>query len=140
MLKVALYGLIRFCFDLLGNVQWQWGVVLVVLGTLSALGGILYAMMQPNLKRLLAYSSVENVGIMIMTLGLAMIFLDSGFPQLAALGFLAALFHAFNHALFKTCCFRAGILHHQTHELNIDRMGGLIKKCLIPACCFWWVA
>ncbi len=129
MLKVALYGLIRFCFDLLGNVQWQWGVVLVVLGTISALGGILYAMMQSNLKRLLAYSSVENVGIMIMTLGLAMIFLDSGFPQLAALGFLAALFHAFNHALFKNLLFLgAGILHHQTHELNIDRMGGLIKK------------
>ena len=129
MLKVALYGLIRFCFDLLGNVQWQWGVVLVVLGTISALGGILYAMMQSNLKRLLAYSSVENVGIMIMTLGLAMIFLDSGFPQLAALGFLAALFHAFNHALFKNLLFLgAGILHHQTHELNIDHMGGLIKK------------
>ncbi|OYV17335.1 MAG: NADH dehydrogenase (quinone) [Methylococcaceae bacterium NSM2-1] len=101
MLKVALYGLIRFCFDLLGDVHWQWGVVLLILGTLSALGGILYAMMQPNLKRLLAYR----------------------------LGFLAALFHAFNHALFKNLLFLgAGILHHQTHELNIDMMGGLIKK------------
>jgi len=129
MLKVAVYGLIRFCFDLLGDVQWQWGVVLLILGTASALGGILYAMMQTNLKRLLAYSSVENIGIIVMVLGLAMIFLDNGHPQLAALGFLAALLHAFNHALFKNLLFLgAGLLHHQTHELNIDMMGGLIKK------------
>jgi hydrogenase-4 component B len=129
MLKVALYGLIRFCYDLLGDVHWQWGVVLLVLGTVSALGGILYAMMQPNLKRLLAYSSVENIGIIFMVLGLSMIFMANGHPQLAALGFLAALFHAFNHALFKNLLFLgAGIIHHQTHELNIDMMGGLIKK------------
>ena len=129
MLKVALYGLIRFCFDLLGDVHWQWGVVLLVLGTVSALGGILYAMMQPNLKSLLAYSSVENIGIIFMVLGLSMIFMDNGHPQLAALGLLAALLHAFNHALFKNLLFLgAGIIHHQTHQLNIDMMGGLIKK------------
>ncbi len=129
MLKVAIYGLIRFCFDLIGEVHWQWGLVLLVLGTFSALGGILYAMMQPNLKRLLAYSSVENVGIIFMVLGLSMIFMANGHPQLAALGFLAALLHAFNHALFKNLLFLgAGIIHHQTHELNIDMMGGLIKR------------
>ncbi len=129
MLKVALYGLIRFCYDLLGDVHWQWGVVLLVIGTVSALGGILYAMMQPNLKRLLAYSSVENIGIMIMVLGLSMIFMDNHYPQLAALGLFATLFHAFNHALFKNLLFLgAGIIHHQTHELNIDMLGGLIKK------------
>lgn len=129
MLKVAVYGLIRFCFDLLGDVHWQWGVVLLVLGTISALGGILYAMMQPNLKRLLAYSSVENIGIIFMVLGLAIIFMANGFPQLAALGLLAALFHAFNHALFKNLLFLgAGILQHQTHSLDIDSMGGLIKR------------
>lgn len=129
MLKVALYGLIRFCFDLLGDVHWQWGVVLLVLGTVSALGGILYAMMQTNLKRLLAYSSVENIGIIFMVLGLSMIFMANGHPQLASLGLLAALFHAFNHALFKNLLFLgAGIIHHQTHELNIDMLGGLIKR------------
>ncbi|MGZ4996004.1 MAG: proton-conducting transporter transmembrane domain-containing protein, partial [Methylobacter sp.] len=129
MLKVALYGLIRFCFDLIGEVQWQWGVVLLILGTISALGGILYAMMQPNLKRLLAYSSVENIGIIFMVLGLSMIFMANGHPQLAALGFLAVLLHAFNHALFKNLLFLgAGMIHHQTHQLNIDMMGGLIKK------------
>jgi len=98
MLKVAVYGLIRFSFDLLGDIHWQWGVTLMILGAISALGGILYAMMQPNLKRLLAYSSVENIGIIFMVLGLSMIFLAKGHPNLAALGFVAALFHAFNHA------------------------------------------
>lgn len=129
MLKVALYGLIRFCFDLLPQVHWQWGVILLVVGTVSALSGILYAMMQQNLKRLLAYSSVENVGIIVMVLGLSMIFLANNHKELAALGLVAALFHAFNHALFKNLLFLgAGMIHHQTHELNIDMLGGLIKK------------
>jgi formate hydrogenlyase subunit 3/multisubunit Na+/H+ antiporter MnhD subunit len=129
MLKVALYGLIRFCFDLLPEVHWQWGVVLLIVGTLSALSGILYAMMQQNLKRLLAYSSVENIGIIVMVLGLSMIFLANNHKELAALGLVAALFHAFNHALFKNLLFLgAGMIHHQTHELNIDMLGGLIKR------------
>jgi formate hydrogenlyase subunit 3/multisubunit Na+/H+ antiporter MnhD subunit len=129
MLKIALYGFIRFCFDLLGNIQWQWGLVLLILGTISALGGILYAMVQSNLKRLLAYSSVENIGIIFMVLGLAMIFMANGHPELAALGFIAALLHAFNHALFKNLLFLgAGIIHQQTQELNMEMLGGLIKK------------
>ena len=129
MLKVAVYGLIRFSFDLLGDIHWQWGVTLMILGAISALGGILYAMMQPNLKRLLAYSSVENIGIIFMVLGLSMIFLAKGHPNLAALGFVAALFHAFNHALFKNLLFLgAGVIQHQVHSLNIDDMGGLIKR------------
>lgn len=129
MLKIAVYGLIRFSFDLLGDIHWQWGVVLMIFGAISALGGILYAMMQPNLKRLLAYSSVENIGIIFMVLGLAMIFLAKGHPHLAALGFVAALFHAFNHSLFKNLLFLgAGIIQHQLHTLNIDDMGGLINR------------
>lgn len=129
MLKIAVYGLVRFCFDLLGSVHWQWGVVLLIIGTLSATTGILSAMMQVNLKRLLAFSSVENIGVIFMVLGLAMIFMANNYPQLAALGFLAALFHAFNHSLFKNLLFLgAGMIHHQTHELTIDKMGGLIKK------------
>jgi len=129
MLKVALYGLIRFSFDLLGDIHWQWGVVLMIFGAISALGGILYAMMQPNLKRLLAYSSVENIGIIFMVLGLSMVFLAKGHPSLAALGFVAALFHAFNHALFKNLLFLgAGVIQHQIHSLNINDMGGLIKN------------
>nr|WP_305908677.1 hydrogenase 4 subunit B [Methylomarinum sp. Ch1-1]MDP4521527.1 hydrogenase 4 subunit B [Methylomarinum sp. Ch1-1] len=141
MLKVAVYGLIRFSFDLLGDIQWQWGVALMILGAFSALAGILYAMMQANLKRLLAYSSVENIGIIFMVLGLAMIFLAKGHPQLAALGLIAALLHAFNHALFKNLLFLgAGIIQHQVHQLNIELMGGLIQrmpdtsKLLLVAC------
>lgn len=129
MLKVALYGFLRFCYDLLPEVHWQWGVVLLIVGTISALGGILYAMMQPNLKRLLAYSSVENIGIIFMVMGLSMIFMANGHPQLAALGLLALLFHAFNHALFKNLLFLgAGIIQLQTHELYIDKLGGLIHR------------
>ncbi len=129
MLKIAVYGLIRFSFDLLGVIQWQWGVVLMLLGAFTGLGGILYAMMQTNLKRLLAYSSVENIGIIFMVLGMTMIYQAKGHFQLAALSFIAALFHAFNHSLFKNLLFLgAGAIQHQVHDLNMDLMGGLIKK------------
>ena len=129
MLKVAVYGMIRFCFDLLDQIQWEWGVTLLVIGALSALGGILYAMVQTNLKRLLAYSSVENIGIIFMVLGMSMIFYDQGHPEVASLGLLAALFHAFNHALFKNLLFLgAGVIQHQLHSLDIEGMGGLIKR------------
>ncbi len=129
MLKVAVYGMVRFCFDLLNQIQWEWGVALLVIGAFSALGGILYAMVQTNLKRLLAYSSVENIGIIFMVLGMSMIFYDQGHPEIASLGLLAALFHAFNHALFKNLLFLgAGVIQHQLHSLNIEAMGGLIKR------------
>lgn len=129
MLKVAIYGLVRFCFDLLSQVHWEWGVALLIVGTLSAVSGILYAMMQQNIKRALAYSSVENIGVIVLTLGLSMIFLANDYPDIAALGLLAALLHAFNHALFKNLLFLgAGIIHHQTHELHIDKLGGLMKQ------------
>lgn len=129
MLKVALYGLIRFSFDLLGDVHSQWGVTLMIVGAFSALGGIFYALMQPHLKRLLAYSSVENMGIIIMVLGLSMIFKAHGHEHIGALGFIAALLHAFNHSLFKNLLFLgAGVIQHQVHELNIEMMGGLIKR------------
>ncbi|MBI3574728.1 MAG: hydrogenase 4 subunit B, partial [Gammaproteobacteria bacterium] len=78
MLKVALYGLIRFAYDLLGDIQWQWGLAVLILGASSTLLGVLYALMQHNLKRLLAYHSVENIGIILMGLGLSMIFLSQG--------------------------------------------------------------
>ena len=129
MLKVAIYGLVRFCFDLLSQVHWEWGVALLIVGTLSAVSGILYAMMQQNIKRALAYSSVENIGVIVLTLGLSMIFLANDYPDIAALGLLAALLHAFNHALFKNLLFLgAGIIHHQTHALHIDKLGGLMKQ------------
>ncbi|MGH8557119.1 MAG: hydrogenase 4 subunit B [Methylococcales bacterium] len=127
MIKVAVYGLIRFSFDLLGDLHWQWGIVVLVLGSASAVLGVLYALMQNNLKRLLAYSSVENIGIIFMGIGLSMVFYSTGLPHLGVLGLVAALYHSLNHALFKSLLFlSAGTILHQTHEGDCERMGGLI--------------
>ncbi len=129
MLKVAVYGFIRFTFDLLDEVYWQWGLVALLLGTASAVLGILYAMQQQNLKRLLAYSSVENIGIIFIALGLALIFFSSGQARLGTLGIIAALMHCLNHALFKSLLFLgAGAILHNTHEQSLENMGGLIHR------------
>lgn len=129
MLKVAIYGFIRFTLDLLPALFWQWGVLILILGAGSALLGILYALQQQNLKRLLAYSSVENVGIVFTALGLSVIFFSNGLKLLGALGLLAALLHCLNHALFKSLLFLgAGVILHQTHEQSLENMGGLIHR------------
>jgi len=129
MLKVAIYGFLRFVYYLLGNLYWPWGLVLLVLGTVTALSGVLYAMTQNDLKRLLAYSSIENVGIIFMGLGLSMIFLGTDHPVLGMLGLIAALYHVLNHALFKGLLFLgAGAVLFRTHERDLDHMGGLIHR------------
>ncbi|PKM11566.1 MAG: hydrogenase 4 subunit B [Gammaproteobacteria bacterium HGW-Gammaproteobacteria-3] len=129
MLKIAVYGFLRFIWDLLPEMFWEWGVLVLVTGASSAILGILYALQQQNLKRLLAYSSVENIGIIFTSLGLAIIFFSTGYPQFGALGLLAGLLHCFNHALFKTLLFLgAGCVLHQTHEINLEKMGGLIHR------------
>jgi hydrogenase-4 component B len=129
MLKVAVYGFIRFVFDLLGDLQWQWGVAVLIIGSLSALMGVLMALMQNDLKRLLAYSSVENLGIIFMALGLSLIYLATGHAVLGTLAFVAALYHALNHALFKSLLFLgAGAILHSTHERDLEQMGGLLRR------------
>ena len=129
MLKVAVYGFVRFCFDLLGNIQTSWGVTVLVVGAVSALLGVLLALMQTDLKRMLAYSSVENVGIIFIGLGLSMVFAASGAPTLAALALVAALFHSLNHALFKGLMFLgAGSVIHATHQHNMEQLGGLLRR------------
>ncbi|MDA8364003.1 MAG: hydrogenase 4 subunit B [Gammaproteobacteria bacterium] len=129
MIKVAIYGLIRFTFDLLGQIQWSWGLATLAIGTATALLGVLYALTQNDFKRLLAYSSVENVGIILMGLGLSMIFVATGHPALAVVALLAALYHSLNHAVFKTLLFLgAGAVLYRTHERDLDRMGGLIRR------------
>ena len=129
MLKVAVYGLIRFTYDLLGDVQWQWGVVVLIVGAASSVLGVLYALMQHNLKRLLAYHSVENIGIIFIGLGLSLIFISYGHNHLGVVALIAALFHTLNHALFKSLLFLgAGNILHQTHESDIEHMGGLIRN------------
>jgi len=129
MLKVAVYGFMRFCFDLLGNIQPGWGVAVLVVGSISALMGVLYALMQHDLKRLLAYHSVENIGIIFIGLGLSMLFAGTGHPLLAALGLVAALYHTINHALFKGLLFLgAGAILHTTHQRDMEQMGGLLRR------------
>jgi formate hydrogenlyase subunit 3/multisubunit Na+/H+ antiporter MnhD subunit len=129
MLKVAIYGFVRFLFDLLGAPHWSWGVALLFVGSVSALYGVLYALMQHDLKRLLAYHSVENIGIIYIGLGLAAIFFGSGLPKLGLLGLIAALYHTLNHALFKSLLFLgAGVIAQRGHERNLEHMGGLISR------------
>ena len=129
MLKVALYGLIRFVFDLIGDVQWQWGLVMLVTGACTTLLGVLYAMVRNNLKRLLAYSSIENVGIILSALGLSLIFLGTGHKIIGVLGLIAALYHIIGHALFKGLLFLgAGAIAHSAHEYDLNNMGGLIRR------------
>ncbi|MBN2885421.1 MAG: hydrogenase 4 subunit B, partial [Chromatiaceae bacterium] len=129
MLKVAVYGFVRLVFDLIDQPLWQWGVAVLLLGGLSALMGVLLALLQSDLKRLLAYSSVENLGIIFMALGLALLFLATDHPALGALALVAALYHALNHALFKSLLFLgAGSILHSAHERDLELMGGLLRR------------
>lgn len=129
MLKTAIYGLCRFYLEFLGTGPAWWGIVVLIVGAISALLGILYALMEKDLKRLLAYSSVENIGIILLGMGAGVFFMNSGRPELAGLAWTAALFHAFNHALFKPLLFLgAGAVLHSTHTKNLEQLGGLIRR------------
>lgn len=129
MTKVALYGLIRILFDLHGHVGWQWGAAMMVVGGISAVMGVLYAVMQDDLKTLLAYSTVENVGIIVIGLGLAIAFKDDGEKSLAALALVAGLYHALNHAIIKSLLFLgAGSVITATGSRSLGALGGLLKR------------
>ncbi len=129
MTKVAVYGFVRIVFDLLGPSAWWWGALVLLLGGITAAMGVLYALMQDDLKRLLAYSTVENIGIVFIGLGLALAFQASDMPGAAALALTAAFLHAFNHALFKSLLFfGAGAVLGSTGERDMDRLGGLIHR------------
>lgn len=129
MTKVAIYGFIRIVFDLLGQPRWWWSLVVLGLASVTAVLGVLYALMQRDLKRLLAYSTVENIGIVFIGLGLALAFTANNMAAPAALAFTAALFHAFNHALFKSLLFfGAGAVLTATGARDIEKLGGLILR------------
>jgi len=137
MIKIAVYGFIRCMFGFITLSHWQMGGVVLLLGTITAFWGVMYALMQHDLKRLLAYHSIENIGIIFMGIGLAMIFSALQHPTLAALGLIAALFHCLNHALFKSLLFiSAGTIIQQIHTHNLNRMGGVIKRMPWTAVCF----
>ncbi|HXF66605.1 MAG TPA: hydrogenase 4 subunit B [Burkholderiales bacterium] len=128
MLKTAIYGMFRVTYDLLPSIQWEWGLLTLVLAVLTTLFGVLFALMQHDLKRLLAYHSVENIGIILIGFGLSLIYFGTGHPVLAVLGLLAALYHTLNHAIFKALLFLgAGAVLHGAGLRDLGRMGGLIR-------------
>ncbi len=129
MTKVAVYGFVRLIFDLLGEPTWWAGMIVLILGGITSVLGVLYALMQHDLKRLLAYHTVENIGIIFIGLGLALAFQANGMNWAAALALTAALFHVFNHALFKSLLFfGAGAVLAATGERDMERLGGLIHR------------
>lgn len=129
MTKVALYGFIRVVFDLLGPSAWWASPAVIFLGSVTAVLGILLAMMERDLKRALAYSTIENIGVIFAALGLAMAFRANGMTAAAALAFTAALFHIFNHMAFKSLLFMgAGAVLNATGLRDLDRLGGLIHR------------
>lgn len=137
MTKVAIYGIIRVLFDLSGEIGWAWGFVMMVVGALTAVLGILYALMQTDLKKLLAYSTVENVGVITIALGLAAAFRGHGALSLSALALVAALYHVVSHSLFKSLLFLgAGAVQMATGERELDRLGGLLKVMPATGFCF----
>jgi hydrogenase-4 component B len=129
MVKTGIYGIVRVGIGFLSPGEEWWGVLLIIVGTVSALLGILYALMERDAKRVLAYSTVENVGIITIAIGAAISFRAAGEDALASAALLAALLHAMNHAWFKTLLFLgAGTIQRSTHTLNLDRLGGLLKR------------
>jgi hydrogenase-4 component B len=134
VIKMGIYGLLRVLLDLMGGGPVWWGAVVLGAGSVSALLGVLYALMEHDLKRLLAYHSVENIGIILIGVGTGMIFHSYGLMTLAALGFISGLYHTINHASFKALLFLgAGSVLHATGTRNMEKMGGLIK-------CMPWTA
>ncbi|HEV2977365.1 MAG TPA: hydrogenase 4 subunit B [Casimicrobiaceae bacterium] len=129
MLKTAIYGLLRVTFDLLPGQLWWWGVIALVLGLATALFGVLFATVQTDMKRLLAYSSIDNIGIIVAAIGLAILFKTYGKTLLAAIALTAALYHSLNHAFFKSLLFLAtGSVLHATKERSLGKLGGLIHR------------
>jgi len=128
MTKVALYGFLRIVFELCGGASWWSGLIVMALGGITAVLGVLHALMEKDLKRLLAYSTVENIGIVFIGFGLALAFSANSYATGAALALTAALFHAVNHTAFKSLLFLgAGAVLGATGERDMDRLGGLIR-------------
>lgn len=136
MIKVAVYGLMRFVLYVLGPVDW-WGILILVLGTISAIFGIIYALKEHDIKRLLAYSSIENIGTILIGFGLYIIFQAHNLPAIAYLGLAGSLFHVLNHGVFKSLLFMAtGSIVNATDTRDLEGMGGLIKKMPYTAALF----
>lgn len=129
VIKAGIYGMARVFFDFYGALPAWAGMLVLLVGVVSAVLGVLYALMEHDLKRLLAYHSIENIGIILMGFGAALLFRSYGHPMLAALALIAGLFHTLNHGVFKCLLFLgAGSVLHATHTRNMEEMGGLIRR------------
>jgi hydrogenase-4 component B len=129
IIKLGIYGIARFGLDLLGQGPAWWGLLVLELGATTALVGILYALLETDLKRVLAYSSIENIGLILVGLGTALLFRGWSLPALAAIAALAALYHVLNHATYKGLLFlAAGAVDRATGSRELDRLGGLIRR------------
>ena len=130
MIKTGIYGMVRVFFDFLGpEIPEWWGILILILAVTSSVLGVLYALMEHDLKRLLAFHSIENIGIILMGVGAALLFSSLGNKTLAAIALIAGLYHVLNHATFKGLLFLgAGSVLHATRSRNIEELGGLIKK------------
>ena len=138
IIKTGIYGLARVFFDFLGTPPMWWGVTVLAIGTISAVLGVLYALMQHDLKRLLAYHSIENIGIILMGFGASLMFLATNHPLLATLALIAGLYHTINHAVFKGLLFLgAGAVLHATHTRDMEHLGGLAKR--MPQTAFFFL-
>ena len=137
MTKVAVYAFVRIVFDLLGSPEWWWSMLVLALAGITCFMGVLYALMQHDLKRLLAYHTVENIGIIFIGLGLALGFQTFGLAWAAALAFTAALLHVLNHSLFKNLLFLgSGAVLAATGERDMEHLGGLIHRMPLTAFTF----
>jgi len=129
MIKAGVYGIVFVVVDILGGGAPWWGIVVLVVGGVSSVLGVMYALMENDMKRLLAYSSIENVGIILLGVGASMLFYSNGLVSLSGFALAAALYHIMNHAAFKGLLFLgAGSVLHSTHTKDMEQMGGLIKK------------
>jgi|SRR5690242_2269538 len=129
MLKTAIYGMLRISFDLLHGRLWWWGLLILAAGLFSALYGAVFAAVQTDMKRLLAYSSIENVGVIFTAIGLSILFETGNLHLFAALALTAALIHSLNHAFFKSLLFLAtGSVLHATKQRSLGKLGGLIRR------------
>jgi hydrogenase-4 component B len=137
LIKTGIYGIVRFCAFGLGAPPLLWGVLVLVVGGVSAVLGVLYALMQHDLKRLLAYHSIENIGIILLGVGAGMIAAAGGQPGLAAVGIAAGLYHVLNHAVFKGLLFlSAGSVVVATGTRQIEEFGGLLRRMPVTGACF----
>ncbi|HSN79750.1 MAG TPA: hydrogenase 4 subunit B, partial [Rhodoferax sp.] len=128
MLKIALYGILRVAFDLLQEQIWWWGVLLMGVGLVTAVFGVVFSTVQVEMKRLLAYSSIENIGLMCAGLGLSLFFLAYDMKALSALALTASLYQMLAHAFFKSLLFcSTGAVMHATGERSLGKLGGLMR-------------